>query len=71
MNSSVAKKKKKSSFQGKTTKRSIKFRDRNGLDLTKDLRDPNPIGSDLGQFKMNLDRIWTSICGSRAGPNLS
>ncbi|KAH9789960.1 Receptor-like protein 33 [Citrus sinensis] len=37
-------------------------RDDNRLDLTQDPRDPNPIGSDLGRFKMNLDRIWISMC---------
>ncbi|KAH9750443.1 S5 DRBM domain-containing protein [Citrus sinensis] len=40
--------------------------DGNGLDLIQDPRDPNPIGSDLGQFKMNLDRIWILMCGSKA-----
>ena len=33
------------------------IRDGNGLDLMQDPRDSNPIGSDLGLFKMNLDQI--------------
>ncbi|KAK9189840.1 hypothetical protein WN943_018439 [Citrus x changshan-huyou] len=43
----------------------IRAMDGNGLDLTQDPRDPNLIGSDLGWFKMNLDRIWISMCGSK------
>ena len=40
-------------------------RDDNGLDLIQDSCNPNPIGSDLDQFKMDLDRIWISMCGSK------
>lgn len=36
---------------------SVVSRDGNGLDLIQDPRDPNLIGSDLNQFKMDLDRI--------------
>ena len=43
----------------------MESRDGNGLDLIQDPRDPNPIGSDLDRFKMNLDRIWISMCGSK------
>ena len=43
----------------------IRYRDGNGLDLIQDPRDPNPIGSDLDRFKMDLDRIWISMCGSK------
>ena len=38
-------------------------RDGNGLDLIQDPRDPNLIGSDLNRFKIDLDRIWISMCG--------
>ena len=41
------------------------IRDGNGLNLNQDPRDPNPIRSDLGQIKMNLDRIWISMHGSK------
>ncbi|KAK9223244.1 hypothetical protein WN944_011686 [Citrus x changshan-huyou] len=40
-------------------------RDGNGLDLIQDPRDPNPIGSDLDRFKMDLDQIWILMCGSK------
>ena len=41
------------------------YRDGNGLDLIQDPCDPNPIGSDLGRFKMDLDRIWISMYESK------
>ena len=44
---------------------SLSSRDGNGLDLIQDPCDPNPIGSDLDRFKMDLDRIWISIYGSK------
>ena len=40
-------------------------RDGNGLDLILDPRDPNSIESDLGRFKMNLNRIYILMCGSK------
>ena len=41
-------------------------KDGNGSDLIQDPCDSNPIGSDLGRIKMDLDRIWISMRGSKA-----
>ena len=46
-------------------------RDGNGLDLIQDPHDPNPIGSDLDRFKMDLDQIWILMCGSKTDLDLS
>ena len=41
-------------------------KDGNRSNLTQDPCDPNPIGSDLSRIKMDFDRIWISMHGSKA-----